>query len=119
MFNVSITKDVEEYLGCRIYMEKKGEITVNQPHIYNHLEEKSQDIINMLWTKKKNMTTPSTPTFKLIRVKEGKSVLSPKEQKMYQCGVAVLLYLVKQTRPDLANTTRKLLKAMDQANYLH
>ena len=57
------------------------------------------------------MSTPRTPSFKLIRVKEGKAVLSPKEQKMYHCRVEILLYLVKQTRPDLANATCEFSKA--------
>ena len=38
MFNVTVTKKVEEYLGCRIDTSRKGEITVHQPHIYKHLE---------------------------------------------------------------------------------
>ena len=36
MFNVTFTKNVEEYLGCRIDTSRKGEITVHQPHIYKH-----------------------------------------------------------------------------------
>ena len=62
---------------------------------------------------------PSTPNFKLTRVKEGEAVLTTIEQTMYRCGVGILLYLVKHTRPDLANAIRELSKAMDIANYLH
>ena len=91
MFNITVTKNVEEYLGCRINTSRKGEIMVHQPHMYKHLEEKFQDILNMQWKGKKKMATPSNPIFKLIRVKEGEAVLSPKEQKMYQCGVDILL----------------------------
>ena len=65
------------------------------------------------------MSTPNTPSFKLMRVKEGEGVLSPEEQTLYRCGVGILLYLVKQTRPDLANATRELSRAMDMANYVH
>ena len=32
MFNVTVTKKVEEYLGCRSDTSRKGEITVHQPH---------------------------------------------------------------------------------------
>ena len=73
----------------------------------------------MKWSEKKKMATPNTPAFKLIRVKEGKGALSPEEQTLYRCGVGILLYLVKHTRPDLANATRELSKAIDVANYLH
>ena len=65
------------------------------------------------------MATLSMPAFKLARVKKEEGVLSPKEQTLYRCGVGILLYLVKHTRPDLANDMRGLLKAMDVTNYLH
>ena len=45
MFNVTITKKVEEYLGCRIDTSRMGEIMVHQPHIYKHLLEKFQDVL--------------------------------------------------------------------------
>ena len=48
MFNVTVTKNVEEYLSCGIYTERKGEIKVHRPHIYKHLEEKFQDVLRML-----------------------------------------------------------------------
>ena len=49
MFNVTFTKNVEEYLGCRIDMSRKGEIMVHQPHIYKHLEDKFQDVLDVKW----------------------------------------------------------------------
>ena len=119
MFNVTVTKKVEEYLGCRIDTSRKGEITVHQPHIYKHLKDKFQDVLGMKWREEKKKSTPSTPNFSLVRVKEGEAVLSLQEQTLYRCGVGILLYLVKQTRPDLANATRELSRAMDVANYVH
>ena len=65
MFNVTITKNVKEYLGCRIDMSRKGEIMVHQPHIYKHLKDKFQDFLDENWQAKKKMSTPSTPSFKL------------------------------------------------------
>lgn len=38
---------------------------------------------------------------------------------MYRSGVGILLYLVKNTRPDLANATRELSKVMDRATEGH
>ena len=119
MFNVTVTKKVEEYLGCRIDTSRKGEITVHQPHIYKHLQEKFQDVLGTKWKEEKRNSTPSTPSFRLMRVKEGEGVLSPHDQTLFRCGVGILLYLVKHTRPDLANATRELSRAMDVANYVH
>ena len=39
------------------------------------------------------MSTSCTPLFRLIRVKEGEAVLSVNDQKMYHCGVGMLLYV--------------------------
>ena len=75
MFNVTVTKNVKEYLGYRIDMSRKGKIRVHQPHIYKHLEDKFQDVLDKKWKEKKKMSTSSTPSFKLLRVKEGKGVL--------------------------------------------
>ena len=73
----------------------------------------------MKWQEEERKATPSTPNFRLMKVKEGEGVLSPQEQTLYRCGVGILLYLVKQTRSDLANATRELSRAMDVANYVH
>ena len=119
MFNVTVTKKVELHLGCRIDTSRKGEITVHKPHIYDYLQNKFQDVLGMKWREEKKKSTPSMPNFRLMQVKEGEAVLSPQEQTLYRCGVGILLYLVKQTRPDLANATRELSRAMDVANYIH
>ena len=70
MLNITITKNVKEYLGCRIDMSRKGEIMVHQPHIYKHIEDKFQDVLDTKWKEKKKMATPFSLTFKLMRVKE-------------------------------------------------
>lgn len=41
------------------------------------------------------------------------------EQTKYASGVGALLYLVKHSRPDIANSTRELSKAMQRSNYSH
>ena len=58
---------------------------------------------NQAWREEKKNLTPSTPSFRLMRVKEGEGVLSPQDQTLFRCGVGILLYLVKHTRLDLAN----------------
>ena len=80
MFNVTVTKKVKEYLGCRIDTSRKGEIMVHQPHIYKHRKDKFQDVLGMKWRGENKKSTPSTPNFRLMRVKEGEAVLSPQEQ---------------------------------------
>ena len=42
--------------------------------------------------------------------------LNENQQTKYRSGVGMLLYLVKHSRPDLANATRELSKMMKQAS---
>ena len=42
--------------------------------------------------------------------------ISAEDQKQYQLGVGMLLYLVKHLIPNISNMTRKLLKANDGEN---
>ena len=65
MFYVTVIKMVKEYLGCRIDTSRKGEIMVHQPHIYKHLKDKFQDVLEMKWQEEERKATPSTPNFRL------------------------------------------------------
>ena len=53
---------------------------------------------------------PGTSKFLILRSMI-KSKISAKDQQEYWFGVGMLLYLVKHSCPNLANMTRKLLKA--------
>ena len=70
-------------------MSRKGEITLHQSHIYKHLKDKFQDVLEMKWQEEERKATPSTPNVRLMRVKEGEAVLSPQEQTLYMCGLGI------------------------------
>ena len=57
--------------------------------------------------------TPGTPSLRQVRETEEDKKLSPSLQLRYRSGVGVLLYLVKHTRPDIANCVRELSKCLD------
>ena len=46
-------------------------------------------------------------------------ILSEDEQRKYRSGVGMLLYLVKFSQPDIANSVRELSKVMDSATMEH
>jgi len=52
-------------------------------------------------------------------MEETKEMLPDEKQKLFRSGVGMLLYLVKHSRPDLANPTRELSKVMDGASEGH
>ena len=65
--------------------------------------------------KRGTCSTPGTPSFRIIRLSELVKYISKEEQSKYQTGVGMLLFLVKHTRPDMANYTRELSKVLDKA----
>ena len=63
---------------------------------------------------KHHCSTPGTPGFMIIRGTDMKRV-SKEEQSKYCMGVGMLLFLIKHSRPDIANSTRELSKVLDGA----
>ena len=51
-----------------------------------------------------------------MRPTEEREKISVEDQRIYRSGVGMLLYLVKHSRPNMANVTRELSKANDGAN---
>jgi hypothetical protein len=60
--------------------------------------------------------TPGTPHTGILRPKEGDLLVEEEQQELYRSGVGMLLYLVKHSRPDIANAVRELWKCMTGAN---
>ena len=60
--------------------------------------------------------TPGTPNFRTVCPTNDDEEISPEKQKQYCSGVGMLLYLVKQSCPDIANAARELSKVLDGAN---
>ena len=63
--------------------------------------------------------TPGTPRFTARRLENPEVKVSPEEHETYRSGVGTLLYLTKQSRPDISNPVRELSKTMDAPAPLH
>ena len=59
--------------------------------------------------------TPGTPSFRITRPGPDDPVIDATQQKRYRSGVGMLLYLVKHSRPDIANAVRELSKSLDRS----
>ena len=59
--------------------------------------------------------TPGTPNFHIIRNTDPEVALPKEVHKEYRSGVGMLLYLVKYSRPDIANPVRELSKVLNCA----
>jgi hypothetical protein len=115
-FTIKHTKEVKEYVGCSIVRDiKTKKIYFCQPGLINRLEMEFKNEVDDL----KKVETPATPGQIIIRPQPEDELLSNDQQKKYRSGVGMLLYLVKYSRPDIANSVRELSKVMDGAAVHH
>ncbi len=63
--------------------------------------------------KLRNYATPGTPSLSIVRNPLQEVSISQEDHKLYHSGVGMLLYLVKYSRPDIANPVRELSKVLD------
>jgi hypothetical protein len=63
----------------------------------------------------KSYTSPGTPSFKIVRSTNELEVIKDDLQLRFRSVISILLYLVKHSRPDIANVVRELAKFMDGA----
>ena len=107
-FGLKLEGSLEDYLSCEILIDMKTKRGwIQQPHLLTKLEKKFGKEVKQKQTYK----TPGTPGGGILR----DAGLKVDEEKHKKCrsGVGMLLYLVKHTRPDIANAVRELTKGLD------
>jgi hypothetical protein len=110
VFKIKFEKNIHDFIGCQI-TQKNGKILLGQQRII----EKLSSVIDKR-ENNKQWSTPSAPSFLVIRSKKKEKMINEKKQKWFRSAIGTLLYLVKLSRPDLANSVRELAKVIDGAN---
>ena len=109
----TVEETMKDYLSCEIaYNKDETKAWVGQPHMIQKIEKEFGDLVKGL----QKYQTPGTPGFHIVCPKEGDVVLDEEQQTKYRSGVGMVLYLIKYSRPDLANPVRELAKCMDKAH---
>ena len=109
---VTYTDGLKDYLSCEIvFSDDRKKAWLGQPHLIKKLEATFGEDVSKLQRYK----TPGTPGGRLLKPSERDSTLDESRQSRYRSGVGLLLYLVKWSRPDIANATRELAKLMTKA----
>ena len=110
-FELKIEREMHDYLSCKIEFSKdRDKIWIGQPH----LMKKICNVFGPIVKKMAKYKTPGSPHVGIIRPSEDDSLIDKEDFELYQSGVGMLLYLVKHSRPDIANATRELSKVMDE-----
>ena len=63
--------------------------------------------------------TPGTPRVSARRLENPEDKVNPEDHETYRSGVGTLLYLTKNSRPDICNPVRELSKTMDAPAPVH
>ena len=115
-FTVKRVGTLQEYVGCTVLRSgREKKVQYCQSGLISRLEKDfGYEVENM-----KKYETPAAPRDIVMRPQEGDDLLSQNEQAKYRSGVGMLLYLVKFSRPDIANSVRELSKVMDGATKGH
>ena len=111
-FQLKVENDLVDYLSCKIIQEK-GCLWILQPHLLNHLDQKFGEEVQGLQV----YSTPGTPRFRIVRPKDEAERIDEDLQSRYRSGTGMLLFLVKHSRPDIANVVRELSKCADGATF--
>lgn len=105
---MTISKDTGDYLGCEIWYDKeKMKCWVGQPSIMKKLERTFGELV----ADQPVYGVPGTPNHTMLGNVNSNKIRSERHS-LYQTGVRMLLYLVKYSRPNLANAARELSKSI-------
>ena len=115
-FKVKYLGKLEHFVGCHIIENvNKDTIWIHQPKLIKHLKAEFGHMIQT----DQVYPTPASPKTMCMRPQEGDPLITPEEQTVFRSGVGMLLYLVKHSRPDIANAVRELSKVADGATPGH
>ena len=109
---LKVENDLHDYLSCEIvFSDDKKKAWLGQPYLISKLELLFNDEVKGLQKYK----TPGTPSAHQVRELDKSLCLPAEKQTRFRSGVGMLLYLVKHSRPDIANCVRELSKVLDGA----
>ena len=111
-FKLKIVRDTSDYLSCEIIYNKELTMCwVGQPHLCKKIEQTFGPLVKNL----QKFRTPGTPGLQVTKPLSPGAVISEQDQRMYRSSIGMLLYLVKHSRPNIANALRELSKGMKEA----
>jgi hypothetical protein len=112
-FDCNNVGELREYVGCKIERKiEKRMLMISQPVIIQSFIDEFSII------SKEKIEIPASSGELFSPVSSGDE-LNEKEQKRYRTGIGKLLYLLRWSRPDILNITRKLSRHFLKANEAH
>ena len=114
LYKIKRVGNMSEFVGVNIEI-KNEELFFTQTDTLKRLERKfSEDVSRM-----KIFETPAASNDTIICSEKNEEFLSWEGQEKYRSGVGILLWLMKHSRPDIANAVHEASKVMDGATKTH
>ena len=108
---LKVQDDLCDYLSCDIKISPDNKSAIlRQPHLITNLEEKMGATVKNM----RSYLTPGTPGQSIWKATKGEEIVSLDQHATYRSVVGMLLYLVKHSRPDIANAVQELSKVLDE-----
>jgi len=112
LVKMTTEESLRDYLSCKVkFNQDLTKAWLGQPHMIKKIEKVFGAKVAHLRVYK----TPGTPGIGIERPKVDSDMVTAEEQSEYMSGIGMLLYLVKHSRPDIANAVRELTKCMSAA----
>jgi hypothetical protein len=113
IFKIKVERTFKDFLGCKMHEDSEC-ITIGQTRIINKL-----NLIEPIEVQKEMWVPPSALGFFVFRQQYKHKMIKDGIQNCFCSVSGRLLYLVKLSRPDLANPVREPSKVMDRATPAH
>jgi hypothetical protein len=108
--------EMETFVGCKTINNKANDtIYIHQPKVLLHLKQEFGALVESL----KEFKTPAPPRSIVKRPDKEDVLITVEQQTKFRFGVGMLLYLVKHSRFDIANSVREFSKVADGATISH
>ena len=110
---ITVEESMGDYLSCEVRFNKDmTKAWLGQPHMIKKIDQTFGKTVSKMSVYK----TPGTPGFNNVKPKEEDPFIPAEDQALYRSGVGMLLYLIKHSRPDIANPVRELTKTLERAS---
>ena len=114
-FNTKEEGNMTEYVGCKLNRVEKRLLVMHQSDLIKKLIKNFGEEITTM----RKYVTPSTTRYYVTRPSKQEEVLNEKRQTKYRSGIGILMFLIKFSRPDIANAVRELSKVNSGAFESH
>ena len=112
-FTLKACNGLTDCLFCEARFNKQHKFGwLGQPHMIQKLESE----LGKETPSGQNCKTPGSPQFLLVLCKDDTNKLVPAKHKRCRLGVGMLLWLVKHSKPNIANAVRALSKVVSAPN---